>query len=161
MLLRWLKIMMVASIALFFSLTAYDNIVDHSFNLNAVQHVLVMDTISKSSTLMNRSISNISTQKIAFGSIIATETLAALFSWLGAILLFWYRRDPVQFVRKKQIANLGLGIGLLLYLLGFLVIAGEWFVMWQSTQWNAEQTASYLSIIILASLIFLNQEENA
>ncbi len=161
MLLRWLKIMMVTSMGLFFSLTAYDNIVDHSFNLNAVQHVLSMDTISKSSTLMNRSISDISTQKMAYGFIIATETLAALFSWLGAILLFWHRRNPVQFAQKKQIANMGLGLGLLLYLLGFLVIAGEWFVMWQSTQWNAEQTASYLSIIILASLIFLNQEENA
>lgn len=161
MLLRWLKIMVVSSIALFFSLTAYDNIVDCSFNLNAVQHVLSMDTISKSSTLMGRNISDISTQKMAYGSIIAIETLAALFSWLGAILLFWHRRNPTQFAQKKQIANIGLGLGLLLYLLGFLVIAGEWFAMWQSTQWNAEQTASYLSIIILAILIFLNQEENA
>ena len=159
MILRLLKIMMIVSIALFFSVTAYDNIVDRAFNLNAVQHVLSMDTISKSSTLMNRSISDTSTQKIAYGLIIATETLAALFSWLGAILLFWHRRDPMQFAQKKQYANIGLGIGLLLYLLGFLVIAGEWFVMWQSTQWNAEQTASYLSIIILAGLIFLNQEE--
>lgn len=158
MILRLIKIMLVASIALFFTLVAYGNIVDYSSNWAFVQHVLSMDTTFKSPMLMSRQILNPQIQTAAYWTIITAEIMAALFCWLGAAILFWHRQDEKQFSAKKQIANIGLAIGLFLYLFCFLTVAGEWFAMWQSTQWNAEQTASYLSLIILLSLVFLNQE---
>ena len=32
-------------------------------------------------------------------------------------------------------------MGHLLYIVGFLVVAGEWFAMWQSKIWNGQATA--------------------
>lgn len=158
MVLRSIKIMVVTGIALFFTLVAYGNIIDYPSNWAFVQHVLSMDTTFKSPALMTRQILDPNIQAIAYWLIIGTEIAAALFCWLGAAILLWHRHDAKQFSQKKKIANLGLAIGLFLYLFCFLIIAGEWFAMWQSTQWNAEQTASYLSLIILLSLVFLNQE---
>ncbi|MCP4228284.1 MAG: DUF2165 family protein, partial [Actinomycetia bacterium] len=38
---------------------------------------------------------------------------------------------------------------------GFLVVAGEWFAMWQSSQWNAQATAGMFTIVILGVTIFV------
>lgn len=93
-----------------------------------------MDTTFKSPILMSRQILNPQIQTAVYWTIITTEIMAALFCWLGAAILFWYRHDAKQFSAKKKIANISLAIGLFLYLFCFLTVAGEWFAMWQSTQ---------------------------
>jgi predicted small integral membrane protein len=46
-------------------------------------------------------------------------------------------------------------LGFLLYGLGFLVIGGEWFAMWQSEQWNGQDAAFRFLVTISAVLIIL------
>ena len=153
-----IKIMLVAIVAAFFSLVSYTNMVDYQSNWQFVQHVLAMDTTFHSAAIMSRSISNPTMQMVTYWSIIFLELLAALFCWVGAITLFRNRRDKEQFIQAKLIANIGLAIGLFLYLFCFVIVAGEWFVMWQSKQWNAQQTAIHFATILFMSIIFLNQE---
>ena len=45
------------------------------------------------------------------------------------------------FARSKDLAIAGLTLRLLLYIVGFIVIGGEWFAMWQSQIWNGPQKA--------------------
>jgi predicted small integral membrane protein len=40
-----------------------------------------------------------------------------------------------------------------------MVIAGEWFAMWQSEDYNAQQASFRFYITVLAALIFLNQRD--
>jgi predicted small integral membrane protein len=40
-----------------------------------------------------------------------------------------------------------------------LVIAGEWFAMWQSKDWNAQQSSFRFYVTALAVLIFLNMQD--
>ena len=46
-------------------------------------------------------------------------------------------------------------IGLLLCMVGFVSIGGEWLTMWQSTTWNGQQTASGFIAMISVVLIVL------
>ena len=50
-------------------------------------------------------------------------------------------------------AVLGLTIGLLLYITGFVTVGGEWFAMWQSATWNGQQKAFEFTAMISAVLI--------
>ncbi|UFN50090.1 DUF2165 domain-containing protein [Roseomonas sp. OT10] len=53
----------------------------------------------------------------------------------------------------------GSAAGLGVWLLGFLVIGGEWFQMWQSSHWNGQEAAFRFAMVILAVLIFVHQPD--
>jgi len=42
---------------------------------------------------------------------------------------------------------------------GFIVVGGEWFLMWQSDAWNAQDAAFRFYMTILGVLIFVNQPD--
>jgi predicted small integral membrane protein len=49
-----------------------------------------------------------------------------------------------------------LTVGFVLWFLGFMVIAGEYFAMWQSKEWNGQEAAARITAVILAVLIFVS-----
>ena len=65
----------------------------------------------------------------------------------------------LEFNKAKQTAALGLALGVLLWFAVFISIGGEWFLMWQSKNWNAQPTAFFLTCCFLLFLIYLNQED--
>jgi predicted small integral membrane protein len=80
----------------------------------------------------------------------------ALLCWIGAAALACrLRADAATFNRAKSFAVLGLTLGFLLWQVGFMSIAGEWFGMWQSQQWNGVPSAFRFVITIIAVLIFV------
>ena len=48
-------------------------------------------------------------------------------------------RQPAAFNAAKQYVVIGVGLGFLLWFTGFMVVGGEWFLMWQSKQWNGQE----------------------
>ncbi len=40
-----------------------------------------------------------------------------------------------------------------------MVVAGEWFAMWQSTTWNGQEAAFRFYVAVLGVLIFVNQPD--
>ncbi len=144
---RLSKIAFVAVIALFFTVVAFGNITDYGTNWVLVQHVLSMDTIFPDSTLRWRAVTSESLQALAFWLIIAWEALTAVVLWVGVARLLAALRGR-RFAAAKPAAVVGLAMGLLLYAAGFLVVGGEWFAMWQSEEWNVQQTAfGFLTMI--------------
>src|SRR5580692_4439033 len=106
---RLCKIALVASIALFFSFVAFDNISDYDSNWQFVQHVLSMDTTFPDSTLRWRAIIDPDIQRAAYWLIIATQVNTAVLLWLGTTcLLATIRAD--RFSRAKTPAVLGLTV---------------------------------------------------
>ena len=63
------------------------------------------------------------------------------------------------FHRAKAYAIAGSLLAFLLWFFVFMVIAGEWFAMWQSKDWNAQSASFRFYITVLAVLIFLNQPD--
>lgn len=158
--LRYIKIGMVGSVALFFSLVAFNNLIDFTSNLPAVQHVLSMDTTFHVPILMRRAITNPSIQHGVYYFIIAWELLTAIICWIGCFqLLFNINASNVKFNKSKTLVFIGLFLGFLLYMVGFIIIGGEWFCMWQSSTWNAQSTAGLFVSLIMFMMIFLSLSE--
>ncbi len=153
---RAAKIAMVAAIALFATLASFGNLTDYWTNFAFVRHVLSMDTIFPNSEIGYRAITSPVLHHLAYALIIAAETLTAVLCWIGAVaLLRALRADAAAFQRAKTSAVLGLALGFLLWQVGFIVIGGEWFGMWQSQQWNGVPNAFRFVMVILAVLIFV------
>jgi predicted small integral membrane protein len=156
MLMRVAKIAMVAAIAAWFSLVAFGNITDYGTNFAFVQHVMSMDTLFPTTTITYRAITNPAVHHAIYAVIIATQTVATILCWLGALALLRASRGPARaFNGAKGFAIAGLALGFLLYQLGFITIAGEWFGMWMSQQWNGVPSAYRFLMIMIAVLIFL------
>ncbi|MGW7416775.1 DUF2165 domain-containing protein [Streptomyces sp. NPDC054863] len=132
---------LTAAVALCMTLVAFGNITDFGTNQQFVQHVLSMDTTFKDPDLMWRAVESPAVQNAAYVAVIAWETLTA--SVLLTATWFWItglRRDAYD--RARAASTVGLVMMLLLFGMGFLAIGGEWFAMWQSSDWNGLDPAA-------------------
>jgi predicted small integral membrane protein len=120
-----------------------------------------MDTIFPSSTLKWRAIDSAALYHVSYALIIAAEILAGLLCLAGAWKLWRARAAPAAaFNGAKDVAVAGLVLGFALWFLGFMVVGGEWFQMWQSQTWNGQQAAFRFITCIGLVLIFLNQKDD-
>ena len=114
-------------------LVAFDNLTDYGTNYLFLQHVMSMDTTFPGNALMYRSITNPVLWQIAYALIIAAEALTGLLFLAGAIRLFQVRNAPgAAFNDAKALVIAGASLAFLVWFFGFMVVAGEWFAMWQS-----------------------------
>ena len=157
---RLVKLALVASLALFALLVAYDNVVDYEANYAFVRHTLTMDTTFADSALKGRAVTTPALWAAAYWLIIATQAAVGLLLLAGTVRLAAALRAPAQrFNAAKQPVVLGVGLGFLLWFTGFMVIGGEWFAMWQSKAWNGQESSFRIYMTLLAVLIFVNQTD--
>lgn len=153
---RVAKIVLIAALAAFAFVVTYDNIADYNSNYEFVRHVLSMDTSFPNNALMHRAITDPRLWTAAYIIIIATEALTSLLLIVGALALLALIKAPaVAFNRAKVWAVAGLTVGIVLWFFGFLVVAGEYFAMWQSKTWNGQEAAFRITVVLLGALIFL------
>jgi predicted small integral membrane protein len=154
---RLAKIAMIAALASYALIVAYDNIVDYQSNYDFVRHVLSMDTTFPGNALVDRAIANETVWRAVYALIIATEGLTGVLLALGASALMARLRAAAEiFNRAKVWAVAGLTVGFGLWFFGFLVVAGEYFAMWQSKAWNGQEAAFRIATVILGVLIFIS-----
>jgi predicted small integral membrane protein len=154
--LRLSRIALVAAVAAFFTLVAFGNVTDYGANWRFVTHVMSMDTTFRDPEVMWRAVTDPTLQRVAYGLVIAWQAATALVLWVGvARLLRAVDGHPVEFAESRAVAIAGLTMGLLLYAMGFLVVAGEWFAMWQSQAWNGQQAAGIFLLLIGLALLHL------
>ncbi|MFF8288615.1 DUF2165 domain-containing protein [Streptomyces sp. NPDC016309] len=143
---------LTATVALSMVLVAFGNITDYGTNQQFVRHVLAMDTTFRDPQLMWRAVTSPALQNAAYLAIIVWEVLTAavlvLATWLWATGL---RRGIHD--RARRASTLGLVMVLLLFGAGFFGIGGEWFAMWQSSDWNGLDSA--LRYVVLAAFALL------
>ncbi len=157
---RIAKIVMVACLAVFCLLVVFGNLTDYQSNYLFVKHVMSMDTTYPGNKLMYRAIVSPELWKASFALIIAGEALAGLLFLVGAIRLFQVRQAPgAEFNGAKGWTIVGGLVAFLVWFLGFMVVAGEWFAMWQSATWNGQSAAFRFYLTALAVLIFVNQPD--
>jgi predicted small integral membrane protein len=92
--------------------------------------------------------------------IILGEGLTGLAWMIGCVqMLKHLRASPAEFNRSKRFVVVGAGLGFLIWHCAFMVVAGEWFVMWQSPKWNGQLAAFQVYMTLLGVLIFVNQAD--
>ncbi|MFI8255304.1 DUF2165 domain-containing protein [Streptomyces filamentosus] len=132
---------LTATVALYMALVAFGNITDFGTNQQFVRHVLSMDTTFRDPDLMWRAIESPALQNAAYVAVIVWEALAALVL-LAATLLWIAGLRGAAYHRARAASTVGLVMVLLLFGMGFLAIGGEWFAMWQSSDWNGLDAAA-------------------
>jgi predicted small integral membrane protein len=157
---RYAKITITLVLAAFAFMVAFNNITDYGSNFAFVRHVLSMDTLFPNNNAMYRAITTPWIWHAAYWLIIAGEALTAVLLTYGALALWRSRHGSgVTFDRAKKWAIVGLAVGFLVWFFGFMVVGGEWFMMWQSQVWNGQEAAFKFYMAVLGVLIFLNQTD--
>jgi predicted small integral membrane protein len=157
---RIAKVVMIASIAVFALLVAFDNLTDYETNYTFVRHVLSMDTTLPGTALLYRHITSPALWQAGYALIILGEGLTGMALAVATISLAWrLRSDSVRFNRAKRFVIIGGALGFAVWFFGFMVVGGEWFSMWQSPMWNGQEPAFRFYMTILAVLIFVNQPD--
>jgi predicted small integral membrane protein len=157
---RYAKIVMSFVLALFCLLVAFDNLTDYGTNYLFVEHVLSMDTTFPGNALMYRSITSPIIWQIAYAAIIAAEGVTGVLFLAGAVRLFQMRNAPaIAFNQAKGLTIAGCLLAFVVWFFGFMVVAGEWFAMWQSETWNGQEPAFRFYVTILLVLIYVVQPD--
>jgi predicted small integral membrane protein len=69
------------------------------------------------------------------------------------------RANAQTFHQAANVAIAGLSLGLLMWLVAFLTVGGEWFLMWQSKSWNGQEAAFRMFTVVGIVLLLLVQRE--
>jgi predicted small integral membrane protein len=157
---RLAKVAMTAALAAFAFIVTYDNIVDYGTNYEFVKHVLSMDTTFPGNKLMGRAITDPRLWTLGYVAIIAAEGLVFVLLGIATLaMLFALRAPAAGFQRAKAWLVAGAAFGFMVWFFGFMVVAGEYFAMWQSKTWNGQESAFRFYMTLLAVLIFVNQKD--
>jgi predicted small integral membrane protein len=157
---RLAKAVSVATIGFMALLIVIGNITDYYTNFLFVEHVMKMDSIFPGSHLHYRSINNPFLFHAFYILIIILEGFMAFCLLKGSWLMMRnIKKDAIIFHASKNWAVAGIIIGIIIWFVGFEVIGGEWFAMWQSTTWNGLAAAERVLGFMVAVLILLHFKE--
>ncbi|MGC2299898.1 MAG: DUF2165 domain-containing protein [Acidobacteriaceae bacterium] len=154
MILRLSKTLLVAAVALYYTLVVFNNLTDYGSNYAFVHHVLLMDSTFPENHGMWRAIHPLWAHAAFYDTIIAWEAVTMLLLWAGAVeLLRTVGRPGGAFQEAKTLAIGGLTVSLLMWFVAFLGVGGEWFLMWQSRTWNGQEEAFRMFVVV--GMVFL------
>lgn len=160
MILRLSKAFLVAAVALFYTLVVFNNLTDYSSNYQFVHHVLLMDSTFPGNHAMWRAIHPLWIHALFYDTVISWEALTMLLTWVGTVRLLAALHSPAAaYQRAKGIAVAGLTLSLLMWLVAFLSVGGEWFLMWQSHIWNGQEAAFRMFMVVGVILLLLVMPE--
>lgn len=153
---RLSKVLLVGALGLMFFLVAINNITDYNANFKFVRNIMSMTSILSDNPNTWRAMPFPILHHLLYWLVILWESLAAVLCLWGTHRSLGFINAPAKvFNRSKGLAVLGLLVGTLLWLVPFIIMGGEWFLMWQSQVWNVSGSAFRFFTISFLALIFL------
>ena len=160
MTLRAAKIVLVIGVAIFYTFVVFNNLTDYESNHQFVRHVLMMDSTFSGNHGMWRAINSPVAHTAFYVGIIAWEFVTMALCWWGGIRLARaFNAGAEEFQHAKNVAIAGLTLSLLMWLVAFLSVGGEWFLMWQSRNWNGQEAAFRMFTVVGIVLLLVAQKE--
>lgn len=160
MITRTAKLLLIAGIALFYSLVVFNNLTDFNSNYEYVRHVISMDTTYPGNHGMWRALPSPALYLAFYITIIAWEIATSILLGWGAVRLLRTMKLPAaSFNAAKRVPVTALTLSLLMWLVAFLAIGGEWFLMWQSRTWNGQEEAFRMFLVVGLLLMILLQPD--
>ncbi len=154
MITRCAKILLLAGIAIFYTLVVFNNLTDFDSNYQFVHHVLAMDSTFPGNHGLWRALPSTSIQLAFYLSIITWEVITMLLLWWSVVsLIRTLRALAVDFNRAKRVSVIALTLSMLMWLVAFLSVGAEWFLMWQSHTWNGQEAAFRMFTVV--GIVFL------
>src|SRR4051812_48822720 len=133
MITRIAKLLLVAGIALFYTLVVFNNVTDFNSNYQFVRHVLMMDSIFPGNHGMWRAMPSPAFHMVFYISIIAWEMATMILLWWGLVRLLRALRKPAaEFNLAKRVPMMALTLSMLMWLVAVLDIGAGWVLIGQS-----------------------------
>jgi predicted small integral membrane protein len=160
MTLRIIKVVLVFGVAIFYSLVVLNNITDYGSNYEFVRHVMMMDSTFPGNHGMWRAINAPPLHTALYLSIVMWETITTLLCWWGGFRMARaLGGTAAAFQQAKRVSIAALALSLLMWLVAFLAVGGEWFLMWQSKTWNGQDAAFRMFTVIGIVLVLVAQPD--
>jgi predicted small integral membrane protein len=158
MMMRLTKILLLGGVGLFYTLVVLNNTTDFDSNYQFVRHVLMMDTTFPGNRGMWREMSSSFWHLSFYLSIIAWECVTTVLCWWGVVKLARALRGPAAaFNAAKGVAVAALTLSMMMWLVAFLSVGAEWFLMWQSHLWNGQEAAFRMFAVVGMVLLVMMQ----
>lgn len=159
--LRLMKIIIAFALAFYMTLVIFNNMTDPDTNYKFVRAVFSMSDLSSGEDNRWRSLNIPILNWVGFIIILTIELTSTVLLWKGAVAMLKARKSSTDTFNKARVTvATGIFAGLFLWFTVFLTVGGEWFLMWQSEKFNAQQTAFSLTIVFLLFLIFMHQRDS-
>lgn len=160
MITRTAKLLLLCGIALFYTLVVLNNTTDFDSNYQFVRHVLMMDSTFPGNKGMWRALDAPIWHLSFYFSIIGWEIATMVLSWWGAVALLGnLRNSAAEFNAAKRIPIAALALSMLMWLVAFLSVGAEWFLMWQSHMWNGQEAAFRMFVVVGIVLLLILQPD--
>jgi len=160
MILRAAKTALVFGVALFYTFVVLNNLTDYDSNYQFIRHVLMMDSTFPGNLGMWRALNSPVWHTVFYFMIIVWEFITMILCWWGGLRLAKSLKENTKAFREaKNVAIAGLTLSLLMWLVAFLDVGGEWFLMWQSKTWNGQEAAFRMFTVVGIVLLLLVQPE--
>jgi predicted small integral membrane protein len=161
MMLRTAKMSLVFAVALYYSFVVLGNTTDYDSNYQFIRHVLMMDSTFPGNRGMWRAINSPAWHTVFYLSIITWEAITMVLLWWAGIRLARSLHASAKVFRQaKNLAIAALTLSLLMWLVPFLSVGGEWFMMWQSQRWNGQEAAFRMFTVVGIVLVLVVQPES-
>jgi predicted small integral membrane protein len=161
MILRLTKALLVLAVAFYYTLIVFNNLTDYGSNYQFVRHVLMMDATFPGNQGTWRALNSPVWHTLFYLTIIVWEILTMLLCWWGGFRLLRPMSGSAASIRgASAVAIAGLTLGLLMWLVAFLAVGGEWFLMWQSKTVNGQEAAFRMFTVLGIVLLLVVQPDS-
>jgi predicted small integral membrane protein len=160
MMLRVSKLSLVLALALFYSFVVLNNTTDYNSNYQFIRHILMMDSTFPGNRGMWRAMNSPAWHTVFYLAIITWEATTMVLAWWGGIRMARALRGPAAaFHQAKRLSIAALALSMLMWLVAFLSVGGEWFLMWQSKTWNGQDAAFRMFTVVGVVLLLVAQAD--
>lgn len=147
-------VLMVAS---YYLVVGFDNITNptnpNGSNWPFVQGVLSGDGVPSDSGFQWRFIDATWFQAVSYIGIMTVETLTGLVLLLAGVKGLRASGSADDWNRSQKWTFVGGILGLTVFMFGFIVVGGNWFIMYLNSKWNGLEPAFQNSMLTLAMMI--------
>jgi len=160
MITRLAKLLLLAGVGFFYSLVVFNNLNDFDSNYQFVRHVLTMDSTFPNNHGLWRALPSPAFHLAFFLTIIAWEAASTVLLWWGVLrLLIVFKRPASDFNAAKRIPVMALALSMMMWLVAFLSVGAEWFLMWQSQTWDGREEAFRMFAVVGLVLLIMLQPD--
>jgi predicted small integral membrane protein len=71
-----------------------------------------------------------------------------LLAWGAWRMLRARKGSATAFGKAAELAVAGMTLSMMMWLVAFLTVGGEWFLMWQSKAWNGQDAAFRMFVVV-------------
>jgi len=138
------------------AIVVLNNLTAPSANMAFVRHIMTMDTTNMDKGTQWREIKSPVLHRAAYGSILVLEVAVTVLSLIGSYFLAAnLGASQAVWDEAKLFGYLGFLAALVVWFLIIQVVGAEWFVSWQSENWNAIRDSTRINLVTLAGIILL------